>query len=152
MWKNRNMGKFIFSGSKITVDSDCSRKIKRHLLLGRKAMTNLDGVLKSSKEVKPANPKGNQPWIFFARSDAEAPILWPPDANSQLIGNNPDAGKDWRQDEKVVTENEMFGWHHQLNGLEFEQTLGDSKGEGSLACCSPWHCNVRHGLTTEQQL
>ena len=88
------MGKFIFSGSKITVDSDCSRKIKRHLLLGRKAMTNLDSILKSSKEVKPANPKGNQPRIFFARSDAEAPILWPPDANSQLIGNNPDSGKD----------------------------------------------------------
>ena len=132
MGKNRNMGKFIFSGSKITVDSDCSRKIKRHLLLGRKAMTNLDSVLKSSKEVEPVNPKGNQPWIFFARSDAEAPILWPPDANSQLIGNNPDAGKDWRQDEKVVTENEMFGWLDRLNGLEFEQTLGDSRGEGSL--------------------
>ena len=150
MWKNRNMGKFIFSGSKITVDSDCSRKIKRHLLLGRKAMTNLDGVLKSSKEVKPANPKGNQPWIFFARSDAEAPILWPPDANSQLIGNNPDAGKDWRQDEKVVTENEMFGWHHQLNGHEFEQTLRDSEGQGSLMCCNAWRPRVRHDLATEQ--
>ena len=149
MGKNRNMGKFIISGSKITVDSNCSLKIKRHLLLGRKAMTNLDSVLKSSKEVKPVNPKGNQPWIFFGRCDAEAPIHCPPDANSQLIGNNPDAGKDWRQDEKVVTENEMVGWHHWLNGLEFEQTLGDGKGEGSLACCSPWHCNVGYDWAAE---
>ena len=71
---------------------------------------------------------------------AEAPILWLPDVNSQLIGKDPDAGKDWRQEEKVTTEDEMIGWHHQLNGHEFEETPGDSEGQGSLVCWSPWHC------------
>ena len=71
---------------------------------------------------------------------AEAPILWLPDVNSQLIGKDPDAGKDWRQEEKVTTEDEMIGWHHQLNGHEFEQTPGDSEGRGSLVCWSPWCC------------
>ena len=70
---------------------------------------------------------------------AEAPILWPPDAKSRLIGKDPDAGKDWGQ-EKWATEDEMVGWHHQLNGHEFEQTPGDSEGHGSLECCSPWGC------------
>ena len=159
---------FIFLGSKITVDRDCSHEIKRCLLLGRKAMTNLDSVLKSrditlpaevhlvkaivfpvvkamvfpvvmygceswtikkaesqknwcfqtvvlektlenpldSKEIKPVNPKGTQPWIFIGRTDAEAPVLWPPDMKSWLIGKDPDARKDWRQ-EKRVTED---GW------------------------------------------
>ena len=93
-----------------------------------------------SKEIKPVNPKGNQPWIFIGRTDAEAeaPIFWPPDEKSQLIGKDPDAGKDWRQEEKGTTEDEMVGWQHQLNGHEFEQTLGDSERQGSLACCSPW--------------
>ena len=91
-----------------------------------------------SKEIKPVNPKGNQPCIFIGRTDAEAEalILWPPDAKSQLIGKDPEAGKDWRQEEKGVTEDEMVGWHHRLNGCE--QTPGDSEGQGSLACCSPW--------------
>ena len=151
---------FLFLGSKTTADGDCSHEIKRCLLLGRKAMTNLDSVLKSRDislptkvhlvkamifpvvlygckrwtmkkpegqriddfdlwcwrwslrvpwtEIKPVNPKGNQPWIFIERTDAEAeaPILWP-DVKSQLIGNDPDAGKDWRQKEKRVTEDEM---------------------------------------------
>ena len=80
--------------------------------------------------------------IFIGRTDAgaEAPILWPPDGNSQLIGKDPDAVKDWGQEEKRVTEDEMVGWHHWLNGHEFEQTPGDSEGQGSLACCSPWGC------------
>ena len=179
----------------MTVDSDCSHKIKRHLLLLRKAMTNLDIILKSRditlrtkvclvkdmvfpvvshvwmweldhikgwalknqyfwivvlgktlenpldcKEIKPVNPKGNQPWIFTGRTDAEveAPILWPPDVKNWLIGKGLDAGKDWEQEEKGVTEDKMVGWHHQLNGHEFEQTLGDSDGQRSLVCCSPW--------------
>ena len=81
---------------------------------------------------------GNQHWIYTGRTDAEAPILWPPDAKSQLIGEDPDAGKDWGQEEKGVTEDEMVGWHHQLNGHEFEQTPGDGEGQESLACCNPW--------------
>ena len=91
-----------------------------------------------SKEIKPVNPKGNQPWIFIGRTDAEAPILWPFDVKSQLIGKEPDDGKDWRQEEKRTTEDEMVGWHHQLNGHEFEQALGVGDGQGSLECCSPW--------------
>ena len=180
-------------GSKITADDDCSHEIKRRLLLGRKAMTNLDSILKSSditlltkvclvrvtvfpvvmygceswtikkaehwrfsafelwcwrtlespvdcKEIKPANPKGNQPWIFNGRSEAEAkaPTLWPPDVKNWLIGKDPDAGKDCGQEEKGTTEDEMIQYHHRLNRDEFEQSLGDSKGQGSLVCCSPW--------------
>ena len=91
------------------------------------------------KEIRPVNPKGNQSWIFTGRTDAEAeaPILWPPDAKNWLIGKDPDAGKEWRQEERGATEDEMVGWHHQLNGHECEQTPGDSEGQGSLACCSP---------------
>ena len=180
---------FIFSGSKITVDGDCSHKIKRWLFLERKAKTNLDSILKSrdiilmtkvrivkamvfpvvmyrceswtiiedwvpknwcfwtmmlekslesrldSKEVKPVNPKGNQPWTFIGRTDADALILWLPEAKSQFIGKDPDAWKDWGQEEKGVTEDEMVGWHLQPNGHKSEQTLGDSEGQGSLACC-----------------
>ena len=93
-----------------------------------------------SKEIKPVNPKGNQPWIFIGMTDAEAkaPIFWPPDAKSWLIGKDSDAGKDWRQKEKRAAEHEMVGWHHWLNGLEFEQTLGDSEGQGNLAYSSSW--------------
>ena len=78
------------------------------------------------KELKPVNPKGNQPWIFIGRTDveAEAPILWLPDAKSQLIGKDPDAGKDWRQEEKRTMEDEIVGWHHRLSAHKFEQTLG----------------------------
>ena len=160
---------FIFWGSKITADGDCSHEIKRHLLLGRKVMTNLDSILKSRdiilptkvhlvkamafpvvmygceswnikkaerwsidalelvlektlespldyKEIQPVHPKGNQPWIFIGQTDAEAetPILWPPDAKNRLIWKDPDAGKDWRQEEKGTTEDEMVGWYHRL--------------------------------------
>ena len=93
-----------------------------------------------SKEIKSVNPKGNQPWIFIGRTDAEVPILWPSDAKRWLIGKDSDAGKDWGQEEKGVTVDEMVRWHHWLNGHEFEQALGDSEGQGSLACCSPWGC------------
>ena len=161
-------------GSKINADGDCSHGIKRRLLLGRKAMRNLDSVLKSRDitlpkvylvkvkifpvvmyrceswtikkaecqriyafemcwtlespldcgEIKPVNPKGNQPWIFSGRTDAEALILWPPDAKSQFIWKDPDAGKDRRQEDKETTEDEMVGWYHRLDGLGFEQTPG----------------------------
>ena len=86
------------------------------------------------------NPKGNQSWIFIGRTDAEAevPILWPLHAKSWLIRKDPDAGKDWNQEEKGMTEDKMVGWQHQLNGHEFEQAPGDSEGQGSLACCNLW--------------
>ena len=92
-----------------------------------------------SKEIKPVNPKENQSWIFIGRTGAESEvlILWPPDVKSWLISKDPDAGKDWRQDEKGMTEDEMVGWHHWLNGCEFKQALGDSAEQGSLMCCSP---------------
>ena len=94
------------------------------------------------KEIKPDNPKGNQSWIFTGRTDAaaEAPMLWPPDAKSRLIEKDPDTGKDWVQEEKGATEDEMVGWHHQLNGHEIEQTPRDGEGQGSLVCYSPWGC------------
>ena len=100
------------------------------------------------KEIKRINPKGNQPWIFIGRTDAEAPILWPPNVKSWLTEKEPDAGKDWGQQEKEVTEGEMVGWHHQLSGHEFEQTPRDSEGQRSLECCSPW--SQKESDTTEQ--
>ena len=92
-----------------------------------------------SKEIQPVHPKGNQSWIFIGRTDAEAEasILWPPDAKIQLIGKDLDAGKDWGQEKKGETEDEMDGWHHKLEGREFEQALGVGDGQGSLLCCSP---------------
>ena len=184
---------FIFSGSTITADGDCSYEIKRCLLIGRKTMTNLDNILKSRDIILPTkvctvkamvfpvvmygceswtikkaehqrtdafelwcwrrllrvpwiarisslknsfHPKGNQSWIFTGRTDAEvgAPILWPSDAKSWLIRKDPDAGKDWWQEEKGITEDEMVGWHHQLEGRKCEQTPGVGDGQGSLAC------------------
>ena len=90
--------------------------------------------LLDSKEIKPVNPRGNQPWILIGRTDAEAeaPILWPPDEKSWFTGKDPDAGKDWGQEEKGTTEDEMAGWHHQLKGRVFEQTPGVIEGQGSL--------------------
>ena len=92
------------------------------------------------KEIQPVHPKGDQSWVFIGRTDAEAEtlMLWPPDAKSWLTGKDPDAGKDWEQEEKGTTEDEMVGWHHQLDGQKFEQALGDGDGPGGLACCSPW--------------
>ena len=187
---------FIFLGSKTTADGDCSLEIKRRLLLGRKAIRNLDSILKSRditlltkvhlvkamvfpvvmygceswtikrswapknwcfwtvvlektlespldcKEIKPVHPKGDQSRIFTGRTDADAvaPGLWPPDVKSWLTGKDPEAGKDWRQEEKGATEDKTVGWHHRLNGYEFEQAPGVAAGQGSLVCCSPWGC------------
>ena len=102
------------------------------------------------KEIQPFHPKGNQSWIFIGRTDAEVetPILWPPDVKNWLIGKDPDAGQDQRQEEKKMTEDEMVGWHHQLKGHEFEQAPGVGDGQGSLACCSPW--GHKESDTTEQ--
>ena len=91
------------------------------------------------KEIKPVNPKGNQSWVLIERNDAEAPILWPPDEKSQLIGKDPDAGQDWRQEEKGMTEDEIVRWHHWLDGHKFEQAPGDGEGQGSLACSPRGH-------------
>ena len=188
-WGNNvNSDRLYFLGLQFTVDGDCSHEIKRHLLLGRKAMPNLDSILKSkditlptkvhivkamvflvvmyrceswtikkgwelkiwclqtvvldrtlespshSKEIKTVNPKGKQSWISIERTDAEneAPILWSPNVKSWIIGKDPDAGKDRRQDQKGTTEEELVGWHHWLNGHEFEQALEDGEGQGSL--------------------
>ena len=112
----------------------------------------LEGPL-DSKDIKLINPKVSQPWIFIRKTDVEfeAPILWPPDVKSQLTGKDPDAGKDWRQEEKGATEDEMIEWHRWLNGHEFEQTLGDTKGLGSLGMPqSMGSQRVRHDLATEQ--
>ena len=93
-----------------------------------------------SKEIQPVHPKGNQSWILIGRTDAKAetPILWPSHVKNGLIWKDPDAGNDWRWEEKGTTEDEMVGWRHQLNGREFEQAPGVGDGQGSLACCSPW--------------
>ena len=101
------------------------------------------------KEIQPVHPK-NQSWIFIGRTDAEAetPILWPPDVKSWLIWKDPNAGKDWRWEEKGTIEDEMPGWHHWLYGHEFEWTLGVGDGQGHLLCCSPWRC--KKSDTTER--
>ena len=103
------------------------------------------------KEIQPVHSEGDQPWDFFGRNDAKAetPILWPPAVKNWLIGKNPDAGKVWRQEEKGMTEDEMVGWHHQLDGHEFEQVPGIGDGQGSLACCNPWGHKVTHDRVTE---
>ena len=103
----------------------------------------LDKALESSldsKEIQPVHPKGNESWIFIGRTDAEAetPILCSPDAKNWLVGKDLDAGKDWRQEKKGMTEDEIVGWYHWLNGHEFGQALGVGDGQGGLACCSPW--------------
>ena len=102
------------------------------------------------KEIQPVHPKGDQSWVFFWRTDAKAetPILWPPDVKNWLIGKDPDARKDWRQEEKGTTEDEVAGRHHWLDGLHFEQAPGVGDGQGSLACWSTWGC--KESDTTEQ--
>ena len=98
---------------------------------------NLDNPL-DNKEIKTLKPKGNQHWIVPERTDAKAPIILPPDTKNWLTGKDPEAGKDWGQEEKGVTEEEMVGWHQQLNVHKFEQALRDGEGQGSLVHCSPW--------------
>ena len=189
------MTDYLFLGSKIPADGDCSPEI-RWLLLGRKAMTNLDSILKSKditlptkvciakamvfpvvtyrceswtikkaegqridafelwcwrrflripwncKEIQPVNPKGNQPWIFTGRTDAEAPLLWLPDVKVDSLEKTLML---WESEgRKSATEDEMVGWHHWLKGHEFEQVPGVSDGQGNLACCGPWGRRVRH--------
>ena len=94
------------------------------------------------KEIQPVHPKGDQSWGFIGRTnvEVETPILWPPDTKNWLIWKDLDAGKDWRQEEKGTTEDEVVGWHHWLNGDEFEQTPGVGDGQGGLVCCDPWGC------------
>ena len=101
------------------------------------------------KEIQPVHSEGDQPWDFFGRNDAKAetPILWPPHAKSWLIGKDSDVGRDWEQEEKGMTEDEIAGWHHQFNGHEFEWTPGVGDGQGSLACCDSWGC--KESDTTE---
>ena len=195
---------FIFLVSKITADGDCSHEMKIYLLLGRKAMTNLDSILKSRDITSPTKVYlvkamvfpivmfGCESWtikkaecwkidafelwswrqllrvpwtvrrsnqsilkekfcIFIGRTDTEAetPILWPTDRKNWLIGKDPDAGKDWRREEKGITEDEMAGWHHWLDGHEFEQAPGVGDGQGGLMCRSPWG---RKELNTTQWL
>ena len=93
-----------------------------------------------SKEIQPVHPKGDQSWVFIGRTDVEAetPIFWPPDVKSWLIWKGPDAGKDWGRVEKGSTEDETVGWHHWLNGHEFEWAMGVGDGQEGLVCCSPW--------------
>ena len=102
------------------------------------------------KEMQPVHSKGKQSWMFIVRTDAEAetPKLRPPDVKNGLIWKDPDTGKDWRREEKGMTEDEMVGWHHRLNGHEFEWTLGVGDGQGGLVCCSPW--GRKESDTTEQ--
>ena len=110
----------------------------------------LEKTLYNPLDNKEISPKGNQPWIFTGRTDAEAEalILWLSDSKSWLVRKDPDAGKEWRQEEKGMTEDEMVGWHHQCNGHEFEKALGVGDGQGSLACCSPW--GHKESNSTEQ--
>ena len=112
----------------------------------------LDKTLKSPldcKEIQLVHSKGDQSWVFIGRTDAEAetPVLWPPHVKSWLIGKDPDAGRDWGQEEKGMTEDEMAGWHHWLDGHEFKWTLGVGDGQGGVVCCDSWGCR---GDTTRQ--
>ena len=102
------------------------------------------------KEIQPVHPKGDQSWVFFGRNDAKAEtlLLWPPHVKSWLIGKDPDAGKDWGQEEKGTTEDEMAGWHHQLDEHEFGWTPGVGDGQGGLVCCNSWGC--KESDTTER--
>ena len=113
----------------------------------------LEKTLESSlgcKEIQPVHSKGDQSWMFFGRNDAKAetPVLWPPDAKSWLIGKDSDAGRNWGQEEKGTTEDEMAGWHHWLDGREFEWSPGVGDGQGGLACCNSWGC--KESDTTER--
>ena len=115
---------------------------KESWTLGDLGLWTLERLL-DCKEIQPVHLNGNQSWIFIGRMDVEAetPILWLPDVKNWLIGKDPNADKDWRWEEKVMREDEMVGWHHQVNGHEFEWTLGAGDGQGGLACCSLWLSN-----------
>ena len=106
------------------------------------------------KEIQPVHPKGDQSWMFIGRTAAEAetPILWPPDAKNWLMWKDPDAGRDWRQEEKGMTEDVKVGWHHQLNGHEFGWNLEVGDGQGDLVCCNPWGRRVGHSWTGQYSI
>ena len=125
--------------------SDRHNITKLNLLLEKTLESPLD-----CKEIQPVHSKGDQSWVFFGRNDAKAetPVLWPPYARSWLIGKDSDAGRDWGQEEKGTTEDEMAGWHHQLNGHESVWTPGVGDGQGGLACCNLWGC--KESDTTER--
>ena len=127
------------------------RKLSTEELMLLNCAVEVSGQSLDFKKIQPVHPKGDKSWILIERTDAEAetPILWPPDVKSLLIGKDPDAGKDWWQEEKGMTEDEMVGWHHWLNEHESEQALGVGDGQGSLACCTPWSCKE---LDTTEQL
>ena len=114
--------------------------ILQHQFFGAQPFSQSNSDIHTWPLEKPVSPKEYQTWIFTERTDGEteAPILWPPDTKNWLIRKDPDAGKDWRREKKGTTEDEMVGWHHRLNGHEFEQALGNGDGQGGLACCSPW--------------
>ena len=101
------------------------------------------------KEIQPGRSRGDQPLVFFGGNDAKAetPVLWPPHAKSWLIGKDSDAGKDWWQDQRRTTEDEMAGWHHRLDVHEFERSLGDDDGQGGLVCCNSWDSKSRTQLS-----
>ena len=111
----------------------------------------LEKTLKSPLEIKTVHSKRDQSWVFIGSTDAEAetPVLWPPDGKSWLIGKDPDAGKGWGQEEKRMTEDELVGWHHWLDGHGFGWTLGVGDGQGGLACCSSWCHRVVHDWVNE---
>ena len=101
------------------------------------------------REIQPVHPKGDQSWVFSPDAEAETPVLWPPHAKSWLIGKDPDAGRDWGQEEKETTEDEMAGWHHRFDGHDFEQTSGVCDGQGGLVCFDSWG---RKELDTTERL
>ena len=123
---------------------------KELMLLNCGVEKNLESPL-DCKEIQPVHTKGNHSWVFFGKNDAKAetPVLWPPHAKSWLIGKDSDAVRDWGQEEKETTEDEMAGWHHRLDGREFEWTPGVGDGQGGLACCNSWGRRVGHDWATE---
>ena len=125
--------------------AECRRIDAFELWCWKRLLSPLD-----CREIQPVHHKGDQSWIFIGRTDieAETPILWPPNGKNGLIRKDPDAGKDWRWEEKGTIEDEMVGWHHKFDGHELEQALGFRDGQGRLACCSPWGC--RESDMTEQ--
>ena len=125
--------------------------LQSHLFYSMHRIVVLEKPLESPldcKEIQPVHPKGNQSWMFIRRTDVEAEtsILWPPAVKSWLIWKDSDAGKDWRQEEKGTTEDEMAAWHHWLNGHESGKTPGVGDGQGGLACCRSWGC-IEPGMT-----
>ena len=143
----------IYSALKCSFDEFVGEKVVfpsySSAILGPPLEKSLESPL-DCKEVQPVHPKGDQSWVFIGRTDAktETLILWPPFEKSWLIGKDSDAGRDWGQEEKGMTEDEMAGWHHRLNGCEFEWTPGIGDGQGGLACCSSW--GRKESDTTEQ--